>query len=100
MKRLLAFVATLAFVLTACSSITEGTVTDKKFYDEYTTLMPIYTYGNNGQITGFYLEEIYTPPCWEFFLRNGDEVGSQCVDPRDYMVYNVGDFYRMPGGES
>jgi hypothetical protein len=96
-KRLLAITA--AFLAVSCSSITEGTITDKKFYDEYTTLMPIYTYGTNGQITGMYTQEIYTPPCWEFYLRNGDDVGSQCVDPRDWMVHNVGDFYAMPDDE-
>jgi len=55
--------AALVCAVAACGSIREGVVTDKQFYDEYTTEMPIYTYGTNGQVTGFYLEDIYTPPC-------------------------------------
>jgi len=97
MRRLLVTVAA-ALAATACSSITEGVITDKKFFDEYTTLMPIYiSCGSN--CTVLTTQPIYTPPCWEFYLRNGEEVGSQCVEPRDYMVFNIGDYYRMPEGD-
>jgi hypothetical protein len=99
MTRAFAVVAVAALALTACSSITEGTITDKKFFDEYTTLMPVWISCGNG-CTTMVTQEIYTPPCWEFYLRNGEEVGSQCVDPRDWMVHQVGDFYRMPEDET
>lgn len=84
-------------LLASCSTIREGQIMDKRFYDEYTTLMPIYTYNEKGQITSMHIEEIYTPPCWTFYLKNNEgETGAPCVEARDYMVYNVGQWYKMP----
>jgi hypothetical protein len=88
-----AALALLVVLLASCSDIESGQIMEKKFYDEYVTLMPIYTYDAKGQISGMYLQEIYTPPCWQFFLRDGDKTGSPCVDARDYMVYEGGQWY-------
>ncbi len=93
MKRLLLVAVLLG--LSACAGIQQGTITDKKFWDEYWTEMPVWiSCGNN--CTVMVIQNIYTPPCWEFYLKNETDSGAQCVEPRDWMVYNVGDFYRMP----
>jgi hypothetical protein len=93
MKRLLAaLVAALTLVMAGCG-VTSGTVTDKKQWGEYWTLMPVWVPCGNG-CTTMILQNIYTPPCWELYLRNEEgDTGALCVDPNEWARYEVGHTY-------
>jgi len=90
MRRLFA-VAAVALVA-ACSTLDHGTVTEKKWFDEYVTLMPVWTSCGNNCST-LTTVEIYTPACWQLFLRDGEETGAPCVEPNEWMRYQVGGQY-------
>lgn len=90
--RRVAVVLAAALTLVSCSAVDHGTVTDKRWYDEYETLMPVWvSCGTN--CTTLTTAMIYTPPCWQLFLRDGEETGAPCVEPDVWMRYEIGEMY-------
>lgn len=92
MKKILSSLCLL--FLTACGP-TEGTVVDKQFYPDHTDLIPMYYSCGNG-CSSFSIVPVYTPPCWEVFLRKGDETGDHCIDQQAWNTLTLGQYYKIP----
>ena len=84
----------LALTLAACGP-TEGTLIDKQYYPDHVDLIPMYNSCGNG-CSYMTIIPVYTPPCWEIFLRNGDETGDHCIDHDVWLGLRIGQYYKMP----
>lgn len=98
MKRILAALTALfVLVLTACSSIDSGTVTDKHHRDGYYyTQMICASYNAQGLCTVHVPIQHYQPPTWRLDLREGEEEGWVYVSEGTYAATEIGDRYVTP----
>lgn len=92
MKRFL--ICLVVLFLSACGP-TEGTVVDKQFYPDHTDLIPVY-YSCGTGCTSFSIIPVYTPPCWEVFLRKNQDTGDHCIDHSEWDKLTMGQYYKIP----
>lgn len=98
MKRLaaLALVAAALF-LTACSSIDEGTITQKASEPGYyVSSQTCVAYNKEGVCSQWMPTTTYYPPTWRFDIRQGDDKGWVYVSEDTYNDYEVGDYFGSP----
>jgi hypothetical protein len=111
---LAAFLVPLALMLSACSSVTSGEITDKNYTEAYQTEEPVTeqvcekekrTTGTGKNKKTSYVNEceeeetgemetVDHPATYEFVLTDKDDkTGEVDVDEETYNSYEVGDFY-------
>ena len=93
MKKALALpVLILAFVLSACSSISTGYVTSKEHHESYTYMTMQCSYFNSKGIcqSWIYLQHVM-PEEWVLKLKDGDKTGWVDVNQSTYDKYEVGE---------
>ncbi|WP_439377865.1 hypothetical protein [Amycolatopsis lexingtonensis] len=83
-----------AFFISACSSISSGTVTGKEYEPESTWFSQDCMSYDTKMNCRFYMPTAHTDPeCWRLDLVQGEDDGSVCVSKQDYNSYGAGDFY-------
>lgn len=92
-KKMIASLALLV-ALTGCSSINEGTVTDKHHYEGYySTTFICSAYGSNGMCMVQVPITSWNPDRWSLDLEKGDEDGYVSVSETVFNQYSIGDYY-------
>jgi uncharacterized protein YceK len=92
-KKALAMLAAV-MLLAGCSSISEGTIVEKKHSDAY--YYPVtycMIYNSKGACSAFATRMDYMPESWWFDIEKGDQTGWVYVGELTFDKYNVGDYY-------
>lgn len=95
MKRLSAVgLIALALLLSACSSISSGIITDKVSEPgHYWTTQQCVSYNAKGVCTVWMPQTHYDDPDWRFDIRDGDKSGWVYVSEDTFNRYEVGDYF-------
>lgn len=83
-----ALVGVVAVLVASCSDLERGVVTDKKHFDEYSSVVSVPT--GKGGIT---FVPQYQPERWVLYLRDGDRSGEHEVSRDEFDKYQVNDPY-------
>lgn len=97
MKRLAAVALLVgALLLTACSSISSGTITNKVAEPGmYTTTQSCAGYNKDGACSVWVPITSYDDPDWRFDIREGDDSGWVYVSQDTFDRYEVGDYFAL-----
>jgi uncharacterized protein YceK len=93
-KRKLALLAVVVLALTGCSSISEGTITEKNHREGY--YYPVTycaAYSSKGACIMFLTRQDYMPESWWFDITQDTKDGWVYVGEDTYERYEVGDYY-------
>lgn len=100
MKRLAALVLVAsALLLSACSSINAGTITNKVAEPGmYMTTQSCAMYNKDGICSSWVPITTYDDPDWRFDIRDGDDSGWVYVSQDTFDTYEIGDYYDPESG--
>lgn len=83
-----------ALLLTACSGISTGVITDKHHYpSHYTTTYICSGYNSHGMCTVRVPVINRIPDRYTFSLRQGEDTGWVYVSDEEFKSYEIGDTY-------
>lgn len=89
-----AMVAASALLLTACSAISSGTITEKTYHEAYSYItMQCTAYNTNGTCMVTVPITQYVDESFSFSIIDGKDTGWVYVTETEYHAYEVGDWY-------
>lgn len=91
----LVLISAAILVLSGCSSISAGAITEKNHTQSWTQIISTTSCTTVGKTTvcSPHIYSVYHPESWEFDLRAGKKDGYAYVSEDTYAHYNVGDYY-------
>jgi len=93
-KKKLAIIAIALLALTGCSSISEGTITEKNHQNGYYYPVTYCAfYSSKGLCSGYMTRYDYMPESWWFDITQDTKDGWVYVGELTYEEYEVGDYY-------
>jgi uncharacterized protein YceK len=94
MKRFLLLIIVAIFMLSGCSSIGSGLITQKTNYPaHYNPVLYCAAYGVKGTCSVWITRQDYIPESWKFDIKDQKNTGWVYVNKQTYNDYEVGDYY-------
>lgn len=94
MKRLLVFLGLMVLLLTGCSAISQGYITEKNYTPGYTSYQSQCVMYRKDMSCQMYQQVPYhVPDSWSFSIKKGKDKGWVEVNKGIYDNYKIGDYY-------